>query len=277
MRWARLVTLIMALLAATRVHATPVLISQQPWGQDQDAQNFSAVFGPSGFTFYNSFAAANPAAIFDTANRFVMVEGGAGSDVPFQAWLTANQTSILNWVAGGGVLLLQSAGWDAGTYGIGPDQLVQDWYVDASNCGTLTAAGSQLVRGVPATQCGDYLAHDYVTGSGFITLMTGSNTGVPILAEAPFGAGDILYSGLTDSEWHSDGSGLMNAIIAGGANLLQVSEPAGLVLLLAGVVGVVAARRSACASRVAPLNQSETARLNNADPSGFKCENASPK
>lgn len=275
MNRARLMTLVIALLATAKVYAMPVLISQQPWGQDQDAQNFSAVFGPSGFAFYSSFAAADPTDIFSAANHFVMVEGGAGSDASFQVWLTANQTAILSWVAAGNVLLLQSAGWDAGTYGIGPDQLVQDWYVNASNCGTLTAAGSQLVTGVPTTQCGDYLAHDYVGGSGFIPLMTGSNTGATILAEASYGAGDILYSGLTDSEWHSDGPGLMNAIIAGGANLLQISEPAGLVLLLAGVIGVVAARR-AVSSRV-PLNQSAKARVNRTDPSGFKCENTSPK
>lgn len=277
MRWSRVVTLIVTLLAATRVYATPVLISQQPWGQNKDAQNFSAVFGPGGFTFYNSFGSADPAAIFTAGTNFVMIEGGADSDVPFQGWLTANQASILKWVAAGGVLMLQSAGWDAGTYGIGPDRLVQDWYVNASNCGTLTAAGSQLVHGVPATQCGDYLAHDYVTGSGFIPLMTGSNTGATILAEAPYGGGDILYSGLTDSEWHNDGAGLMNAIIAGGVNLFQVSEPAGFALLLGGVVGVLAVRRSARAFRVTPLSQSATARLNNADPSGFKCENESPK
>ncbi len=122
--------------------------------------------------------------------------------MPFQAYLTANQAAILGWVADGGVLLLQSAGWDAGTYGIGPDALVQDWYVNASNCGTLTAAGAQVVQGEPATQCGEYLAHDYVTGSGFIPLMIGSNTGVPILGEALYGSGVILYSGLSDSEWH---------------------------------------------------------------------------
>ncbi len=277
MRWSRGVTLIVALLAATRVYATPVLISQQPWGQDEDAQNFSAVFGPGGFTSYNSFGSANPAAIFTAGTNFVMIEGGADSDVPFQAWLTANETSILNWVAAGGVLLLQSAGWDAGTYGIGPDSLVQDWYVNASNCGTLTTTGAQFVQGVPATQCGDYLAHDYVAGSGFIPLMTGCNTGATILAEAPYGAGDIIYSGLTDSEWHNDGPGLVSAIIAGGANLVHVSEPAGFVLLLAGVVGVLAARRSGGASGVLPLSQAAKARLNSADPSGFKCENESPK
>ena len=49
--------------------------------------------------------------------------------------------------------------------------------------------------------------------------------------------------------------GLVNAIIAGGANLVHVSEPAGFVLLLAGVVGVLAARRSGGASGVLPLSQ----------------------
>ena len=45
----------------------------------------------------------------------------------------------------------------------------------------------------------------------------------------------------------------------------------------AGVVGVLAARKSGGPSGVWPLSQAAKARLNRADPSGFKCENESPK
>lgn len=275
---AAVLALCLATLGATAAPAMPVLISEGPWFQEQDAHNFSAVFGPGGFGFYSSFETADPGAIFTPANGFVMIEGGGTSDVPFQAWLTADQTAILNWVTAGGVLLLQSAGLDAGTYGIGPDSLVQDWYVNASNCGTLTTAGAQVVQGTPTTQCGEYLAHDYITGTGFIPLMMGSNTDVPILGEALYGSGAILYSGLTDSEWHYDGPGLMNAVIAGSARLLHpVPEPAGLLVLLGGTFGMLAARKSLSGSSLWPLSQAAKARLNRADPSGFKCEKASPK
>ncbi len=237
------------LLAGARPgSAAPILISGAPWGQDADMRNFSSVFGVNGFISYAGFASAAPGKIFVPANAFVMIEGGASFDGAFQAYLTGNEASILGWVRAGGRLLLQSAGWDPGSYGIGPGLLIQDLYVNASNCGTLTAVGQQVLTGTPATQCGDYLAHDYVSGTGLLPLMTGSNTGATIIAEATYGAGAIIYSGLTDSEWNYSGPGLMNTLIAH-ARDFPIPEPAGATLLLYGLGLLAIARRSRRAPR----------------------------
>lgn len=229
--------LLSLLLGLSQGFAEPVLISQDPWGQNEDLQNFTTVFGAGHFGFYSSFTAATSAAIFSPGNRFVMLEGGAGSDADFQAYLDSNQASILDWVSGGGTLLLQSAGWDPGNYGIGPGTLVQDLYRNASNCGTLTSAGQAMLTGTATTQCGEYLAHDYVSGIGLTAFMIGSNTSVPIVAAARYGDGAIIYSGLTDSEWNYAGPGLVDSLIDRSASFsaAAVPEPATLALFIAGL------------------------------------------
>lgn len=225
--------------------AEPVLISQDPWGQNADVQNFTTVFGAGQFDFVDSFVAADPAAVFSAGNRFVMIEGGAGTDVMFQRYLTHNQAAILGWVQAGGVLLLQSAGWDAGSYGIGPGSLVQDHYANASHCGVLTIVGQALLGGATAKQCGGYLAHDYVTGAGLTPFMTGSDTGVTVVAAARYGAGEIVYSGLTDCEWNYAGPGLEDGLIERSSQLsgVAVPEPPGVTLLVLGLASLPIARR----------------------------------
>ena len=229
-----------------RALAMPVLISESPWGADEDFQNFTTVFGAGGFVSYSTFSGADPTAIFVPNNNFVMVEGGADSDAAFQTYLADNQGSILNWVQDGGTLLLQSAGWDPGTYGIGPGSLVQDLYFNASNCGTLTPAGRSMLTGTDPTQCGEYLAHDYVSGTGLTALMIGSNTGATIIAETQYGNGYIVYSGLTDSEWNYSGPSLVNSLIIRSDHLpvQTIPEPYGVTLLAMGLSALPVVRRS---------------------------------
>ena len=126
------------------------------------------VFGAGNFTAYTSYAGATPASIFNPSNRFVFLEGGASTDINWLAYLSGNASTILNWVNSGGALLLMSAGWDPGTYTLGHGNLRQDNYLNASPSGTLTRAGTAAFTFEPTltTQSGNYLAHDFVTGTG---------------------------------------------------------------------------------------------------------------
>src|SRR5258705_11579003 len=97
------------LVVAVPAYALPVLVSQAPWGTNEDVVNFNAVFGAGNYSFYASFAAATPGSIFTAANHFVMLEGGDGTDITWANYVNSNAATILSWVSDGGSLLLQSS------------------------------------------------------------------------------------------------------------------------------------------------------------------------
>ena len=229
----------LALTVSTSAFATPVLVSESPWGQNFDGNNMTDVFGAGNFTQYNSFASATTGSIFNASNSFVLLEGGDGSRASWSSYLALNGSTILNWVNNGGALLLMSAGWNGGSDTLGPGSLVNDNLVST---GTLTAEGQAGFTFTPTatTQSGNYLAHDRVVGSGLTSFMTGN--GSSIIAGTEYGAGYIMYAGLTDSQFHYDGYGLVDDVIAytadqaGGGT--PVPEPSTFILLGAGLVGI---------------------------------------
>jgi hypothetical protein len=216
--------------------AGSILVTEFPWGYD-DSENMTAVFGAANYTVYNSYASATPGNIFNGANNFVMLEGGADSDINWYNYLTSNDSMILNWVDSGGRLLLMSAGWDNGNYAFGPGTLILD-DSNYSSSGTLTTAGMNAFtfQPTPVNQNGNYLAHNYITGAGLTIFMTGDDTGVPIIAGTEYGAGYIMYAGLTDSYWHDAGLGLVNNVIAYTAGTVSPVPPPSSLLLTGSIL-----------------------------------------
>ena len=155
-----------------------VLVSESPWGNDTDASNMTDVFGGS-WSEVTSYASADPSTVFSASNGFVFLEGGDGTSGDWANYIAANSGAILAWVSNGGHLLDMSAGWDPGSFPLGPYALVQDNYVNETSCGNLTAAGVSAFTfggGTPSNQCGGYLAHDYVhtpEPSAFLLLSLG--------------------------------------------------------------------------------------------------------
>jgi len=224
MRKLQLAILVAVLGVASSATAAPILVSQNPWGQDTDTTIMNNVFGAGNWTFYNSFAAATPASVFSAANAFVFLEGGDGSDGAWQTYVNANAAAILNWVNAGGALLIQSAGWSNFTTTLGP--------------GTLTDAAAFTTTA--NNQCGNYLAHDVVSGAGLTSFMTGNTNGLSIVAGTAYGAGYIMYSGLTNVQFHNNGASLLNDVVGFTAQQTAVPEPASMLLLGSGLLGLAA-------------------------------------
>jgi hypothetical protein len=79
-----------------------------------------------------------------------------------------------------------------------------------------------------------------VSGAGLDVYMTSDDNGQPIVAGAAMGAGYVMYSGLTASEFHYAGNGLTDDVIAFTANgaLGGVPEPATWAMMLIGFGGL---------------------------------------
>lgn len=198
--------------------AQPVLVSMQPWGSTNDQQAMDEVFGIGNWTLYNDYASADPAAIFTADNKFVYLQGSAGTDLDLASYIAGNESTILDWVSSGGSLLLESAGWNTDIT-FGPATL--DWTEENgpsfSSTGYLTELGQSVFNYFPieATERqGNYLGHDAVLlvdpDASLYPFIEGVNdagdTNV-IVGGVPYGDGYITMSGLTLFDYHSDSTG----------------------------------------------------------------------
>jgi hypothetical protein len=261
---------LLGLAVSSSASAGPVLVSgltgladpSNPWAEDHDQTNMDNVFGAGNWTLYSSYASATPGAIFTPETNFVMLEGGADTDIHLQNYLSTNGADILAWVEAGGRLLVMSAGWNISITGFGPGTLVFDDYATAADGGKPTAAGAALdFEPMPDDQTGHSLAHDYVTGDGLTTLLNGYQLSspdslFPIVAGISYGDGYITYAGLTDSQFHNSGDCLVDNVVAYTAGVQgpgpqaciergpqNVPEPGSLAVFGAGMALLLVRRR----------------------------------
>jgi len=179
---------------------------------------------------------ANASLVFNGSCCFAMIEGGDGTQAARENYLTTNSATILNWVSNGGALLIQSAGWNGGSFTFGGGTFNQDGYYPEA---TLTAAGVSAFTFLPtpASQSGNYMAHDTI-GGNLTVFMTEDINGNPIVAGEKYDKGYIMYSGLTTSQYHYAGYNLTTDIINFTANQGSCPEPGTLVMFGSGILGL---------------------------------------
>lgn len=189
-----------------------------PWGQTTNEHAMSMVFGDGGWDDLR-YESVDPNALFSGAYGFIYLEGSDSNADELEAFLGANQDAIETWVNGGGRLFLNSAPneGDGMSYGFGGVTLT---YSDSGEVGNAVDGTHPIWNGpflpVSTNFSGTSYAHASIANGG-IELMQDDNGGDPHATEMSWGAGRVIFGGLTtDNFWspQPDSHNLRGNIIA---------------------------------------------------------------
>ena len=173
----------------------------EPWGYSYNSIAMNSVFGAGNWTA-GYFETISVASVFNSSTKFVFLEGSDNSALELNTFLASNLPTIESWVASGGVLYINAAPNEGGNinFGFGGTTLN---YSSSSPMGYAAVAhpifnGPYLPSGGPWP--GSSIAHGYITGTGFTTLI--NNPSLTLLAEKNWGSGRVLFGGLTTAFDH---------------------------------------------------------------------------
>ncbi len=166
------------------------------------------VFGVGG---WNSgyFTTVAVATAFGPTSKFVFLEGGDDHAIPLNNFLIANLATIENWVYNGGCLFLNAApnyGTDI-NFGFGGTTLDYPYY---STTAYPTDPTHPIFLGpympVGTSWTGNYFCHGRVLGT-CLTMLIDESFGAAgvnnIACEKHWGAGTVIFGGMTVTGWHS--------------------------------------------------------------------------
>ena len=216
----------------------------QPWGVNTNEAAMDTVFGIGGWSDQR-YDSSTPSDVFSASNHFVFLEGSDGNANDLEAYLDSNISTIESWVNSGGSLFVNAAPneGDGMSFGFGGVSLVVYAYTDNV---VAVDASHPIFMGPFSTVTsfsGSSYAHAYVTGPGLTPLIVDSlDSSIVVLAEMNYGLGNVIFGGMTTTNFHSPGAEAFNLR----ANILHyaaVPEPSSLVLF--GIGTCVAGIRSA--------------------------------
>lgn len=163
------------------------------------------VFGAGG---WNSgyFSTVDPNDVFDENTCFVFIEGGDDHAIPMNDFVTDNITLIEDWVAAGGNLFMNAApnyggDIDAGFGGVTINYPDYTSDVDASDPTHPIFNGPYTPVGL--SWSGTYFGHSSISGPGLTVLIEDAFTGKSVCSELTWGAGKVIFGGMTVTSWHS--------------------------------------------------------------------------
>lgn len=179
-----------------------------PWGQTTNETAMDRVFGAGG---WDDLRMADGSAPFlpGSGHTFIFLEGSDFTAIELDTYLTTYRTEIEAFVNAGGRLLLNSAPNEGGDidFGFGGITLTYPAFsedVVAANPAHPVFNGP--FTPVTTAYIGDWFGHAIV-GPGLSAIIIGapgdSQDGLTVLGETTFGAGLVLFGGMTTDNWHS--------------------------------------------------------------------------
>ncbi len=169
------------------------------WGQNGQVNAMNYVFGNGNWQDLR-FETSNPQSVFDPSTKCIMMEGGNDQADELNAYFSANQNLIENWVAGGGHLIINAAPNEGGSQNWGFGGVTLNYW-DGDNVGVAVNLNHPVYNG-PYGTAGQYLSgssfnHASVSGGGLSPITVNQSNGNASLAEKNWGAGHLIAGGLT--------------------------------------------------------------------------------
>jgi hypothetical protein len=197
-------------------------------GDSWDASDESQLNTAFGTNWQNEFyETLNPSILFSPATSYIFMEGGDDNALAMANFLNANLTLMQNWVLAGGSLFLNAAPNQGGNMNWGFGVTLNFNIGGSSNYDSDAAAvipAFPIFNGpftpVGTSWTGGYFAHAYITGPNLTPLIINTANGLSVLSEGSYGAGHVLFGGMTVPEYHSpepQGNNLLANILSFGA------------------------------------------------------------
>jgi hypothetical protein len=170
----------------------------EPWGRTDNHDVLTQLYGAGWQAL--SYETVNPAALFSRTNKFIFMEGSADSEPAMETFLGNNLSVLTNWVANGGSLFLDCAPYLANNFtvnlGFGVTLSVGAYSVTATAVNPAHPIFHGPFGPVVTSFSGGFFAHATVSGPSLSGILTNAGGG-KILAERVYGAGHLMFGGVT--------------------------------------------------------------------------------
>jgi len=191
------------LTVTTNISASTVVYLRtatgEPWGRIDNDTILTLLYGPGWQPLY--YETVNPAALFSRTNKFIFMEGSADGEPAMETFLLNNLSALTNWVATGGSLFVDSAPYYIGNFsvnvGFGVTLSVGDYSASALAVDLVHPIFNGPFVPVGGAFSGIYFGHASVSGPGLSGILTNASDGSTVLAERVYGAGHLMFGGVT--------------------------------------------------------------------------------
>lgn len=177
----------------------------EPFYSTSNSTHMDDVFGVGNWTteYYETL---DPDVVFGLGTCFVYMDGSADHADELENFFNTNQDKIQDWVASGGHLFMNAAPYedDGMNFGFGDTHLDYWWYssqVEAYDPGHPIWSGA--FTPVATTMFGSNYGYASISGTGLTPILYDYfSPDKYVCAEKSWGAGDVIFGGMTVTEWH---------------------------------------------------------------------------